>query len=131
MKGGFELVVRQCSQIMESSKRRAGVIQVRRMNIDDRNRLNKAHRSFVNSGETVIALAKRVLDRDHFKANHNFNDVKVAVDERTQLPREGFCFVGMIAFIQKQASNNNKFIKLCKKARIKVRGMNTQNRRLI
>ena len=106
---------------MESSKRRAGVIQVRRMNTDDRGRLAKTHKSFVNSGETVIALAKRVLDKDRFKANHNFNDVKVAVDERTQLPRDGFCFIGMIAFIQKQSGTTNKYIKLCKKAGIKVR----------
>ena len=120
LQGGFESVLNMCTQIMESSTKKKGVIQVRRLLKSDKEKLISAHKTFVSGEETVIALARRVLDADRFKANHNFYDIRAAMDGKTQVPREGFCFIGMISFKQNIADGADKLVKTCKHAGIKT-----------
>ena len=70
--------------------------------------------------QTVLAMARKVLDVQRFKATHNFYDVKAAMDGKTQLPRDGFCFVGMISYSRDGIEGADKLVKQLKQADIKV-----------
>ena len=114
VKGGFEAVMQMCSKMMETSKKGRNLVNVHKIVKRDRERLSQAHKSFVDSGETVMAIARKTLDKEWFGANHDFYDIKAAMEQRTHLPREHFVFVGLVSYSQTPAESSNQSVKTLK-----------------
>jgi len=110
LKGAPERVWDQCSYIMIDGKPEI---------LDEywRDKIEEANKTFAKMGQRVLGFANMVLPKEDFPENHKF---AVKGPYELNLPKNGFCFVGLMSIIDPPRDTVPDSIAKCKTAGIKV-----------